>query len=131
MVNCTPSIQRRAKRSMPTTVLTTAALVAALAAMVKFRCEPTRIKQAPCPAEFEAGMAPRVLPGGFRPRPLAGSRLSCLRAAELRHRDARRAGAAGRLRPYALCQSRCTQGWPPGAGPAWHFRQPQSLDRQG
>src|ERR1700754_1087529 len=102
MVNCTPAIQRRAKRSMPATVLTTAGLASALAAMVKFRCEPTRIKRASCPAEFEAGMVPRVLPGGPRHRRLAGNRLSCRRAAELRHRDARRTGAAGRLRPHAL-----------------------------
>src|ERR1700733_3006735 len=106
MVNCTPSIQRRAKRSMPTTVLTAAALVSALAAMVKFRCETSRIIHAPCPAKFEAGMAPRVLPGRLRRWPLAGDRhLPCLRAAELCHRDARRTGVAGGLLPHALRQS--------------------------
>src|SRR5258705_1554599 len=99
MVNCTPSIQRRAKRSMPTTVLTAAALVSALAAMVKSRCEPRRIKRAPSPAEFETGLASRVLLGGSRHWPLgalAGDRLPCRRAAGLRHRDARRTGVAGR-----------------------------------
>src|SRR5438270_6679826 len=127
MVNCTPSIQRRAKRSMPTTVLTTAALVSALAAMVKFRCEPIRIKPAPCPAEFKAGRVPRVLLGGSRPLPLAGNRLPCRRAAELRHRHARQTGAARRLLPYALCQPGCAQGRAAGAGLARHLRQPQSL----
>src|SRR3979411_1359658 len=116
MVNCTPSIQRRAKRSMPTTVLTTAALVSALAAMVKFRCEPTRIKPAPCPAKFEAGMAPRVLPDKLCRRPLAGNCLPRRPAAELRDRDARRTGVAGGLLPYALRQSRCAQGRPVAAG---------------
>src|SRR3954452_17901278 len=96
---------------MPTNALKAAALVSALAAMVKLRCEPTRIKRAPFPAKFDSGMAPRVLPGGLRGRRPAGARhLPCRGAAELCHRDARRAGVAGRLLPYALRQSRRAQG---------------------
>ena len=50
---------------------------------------------------------------------------------ELCHRDAWRAGLAGRFHAYALCQSRCAERRPAGAGHARHLRQPQPDDRAG
>src|SRR5215510_5654968 len=48
-----------------------------------------------------------------------------------RARHARRARAARGLHALALCQSRGTQGRPPGTRRARHLRQPQSPHRKG
>ena len=102
--------------------------------MVKLGGEQYRIKSARCVATFRGARA-------FGLCALLASSRSALGMAtddrhgvggrELRHRHARHAGAAGRFQPYALCQSRCAEGRPAGAGHSRHLRQPQSPDRPG